>query len=663
MQGFEISQIWEQAKRLLEASRQEVERCLADVLPGDEIDGCSLRTPSDGRGERLESPLGSAWENESETGSSETKGMMVDNPNHPRKEPNGEDEINAVASCNGNSHETEPLIREGTDESKLTDDIHSESEVSLRLDRHASKSFIPDKHGLNDGFFSIDEFNKQSTFLEQQDVKGALDEEAEDSEEEVNWAADPLAALPPPSKTPLSTRLNGQPNLNSDDDDGPTFGNADLNASDSDTDLEAQTENIGVIHNTNDIKYDDFFAPPLQNARKSHRHRALPKTQPPSQSNLHQPEDDLQHTIAAVRRDIFEDDLSPTNETPGHPPTDPAAHRSTHEARQVNLANEIRALEAANVAKRDWTLAGEARAADRPINSLLEEDLDFERTGKPVPVITNEVSEDIEALIKRRILARDFDEVIRRRPGNLVTGDVYPDIRRGRVEIDDTKPQQSLAEIYEAEHLKATNPEAYTSPADAALRAQHDVITALWNDISADLDALSSLHFRPKPPTANITVVADVPAITMEDARPSGVGGDLSGGTASRLAPSEVYKPGEGRTKAEARREVVSKGGEVVAREEMEKDERRRTRRRERQRRKKAGGPPSQVTTTVRPSTAAADEKKKVLAQLKRGNVRVIGRRGEISDVHGRAVKKREHAPRTQGGESAKPSNAGAYKL
>ena len=32
-------------------------------------------------------------------------------------------------------------------------------------------------------------------------------------------------------------------------------------------------------------------------------------------------------------------------------------------------------------------------------------DLEFEHAGKPVPIITAEVSEEIEALIKRRILS------------------------------------------------------------------------------------------------------------------------------------------------------------------------------------------------------------------------------------------------------------------
>jgi U3 small nucleolar RNA-associated protein MPP10 len=36
--------------------------------------------------------------------------------------------------------------------------------------------------------------------------------------------------------------------------------------------------------------------------------------------------------------------------------------------------------------------------------------LDFERAGKPVPIVGEETREEIDALIKRRILAEEFDE-------------------------------------------------------------------------------------------------------------------------------------------------------------------------------------------------------------------------------------------------------------
>ena len=109
-----------------------------------------------------------------------------------------------------------------------------------------------------------------------------------------------------------------------------------------------------------------------------------------------------------ARRDIFSDEEGDQDQLrPG---------ASAHEQRKAAILAQIRELEAVNVSKKPWTLSGEARGQDRPLNAVLEEDLDFERAGKPIPVVTKETSEGIEQLIKRRILASQFDEVRKRRP-------------------------------------------------------------------------------------------------------------------------------------------------------------------------------------------------------------------------------------------------------
>ena len=525
------------------------------------------------------------------------------------------------------------------DEEGLSDDMEG-GEV---LQGEPQEIFVPDKHGLNDGFFSIDEFNKQSEFLEQQDARGDPSDGAASDEEDIDWDADPMAQTSGRSNAqePGDDGAEAEEDDDEEEEDGPTFGNADLNAPDTDdedlngSDVDAPVEDMGGMNNTNDIKYADFFAPPPRKAAKSTRMRALPKTQPlPSARSDPQDGTELERTMSTVRRDLFEDDLSANEDSEPQSdidPGDPRSRRSNHEKRQAKLAEEIRRLEAASVAKREWTLSGEARAADRPMNSLLEEDLDFERTGKPIPVITNEVSEDIEALIKRRILAREFDEVIKRRPDSL--NGPSANARRGRFELDDTKPQQSLAEMYEADHLKAVDPESYVDKRDEKLKREHAEIERLWKDISGKLDALSSWHYKPKPPQASINVVADVPTISMEDARPS-AGGDVGG--VSMLAPQEVYKPGE--EGAAGKGEVVLKSGVPVQRGEMSREEKVRRRRREKERIKKAGGVVD-AKGGKEGQGRKAKEKKVVVSELKKGGVRVIGKKGEIRDVEGKAVK------------------------
>ena len=636
-EGFGIEQIWEQARRVLDASRQEADQSIHDVTAnGDEpaesgISGNGVS--EDGRSRKMvtfdedEVQIGST----SSGSDNEAGGGIFDN------EDNGKGNLNA---------EEIPFdeeLREPELDEDMIEDLGNEDDHTIEK---VNDVFVPDKHGLNDGFFSIDEFNRQSEFLEQQDAKGDPDDGAASDEEDIDWDADPVAlALPPNGASNIDQEPAGQ---SEDEEDGPTFGDADMNGDDISeaSDSEVAIEDSGLA-NTNDILYADFFAPPARKASK--KHRALPKTQPPS-SLAREPdaEDDIQRTISAVRRDIFGDDSSPNEAedlSAASDPDAPLTRRSNHEKRQAKLAAEIRKLEAANVAKRDWTLSGEARAADRPLNSLLEEDLEFERAGKPIPVITSEVSEDIEALIKRRILARDFDEVIRRRPGDLVTG--AKDIRRGRFELDDSKPQQSLAEVYEAEHLQTVDPEGYMSKRDEKLKKDHETIEKLWANVSAKLDALSSWHYKPKPPEANINVVADVPTISMEDARPS-AGGDVGG---SMLAPQEVYKAGEG---VDKKREIVPQSGLVKAREEMTREEKLRRRRREKERIKKAGGLADGKKVGAGKVDSKREKEKEVVNHLKRGGVKVIDpKKGELKEVDGRAART----------SKAFGSGGGAYKL
>ena len=637
LDGFKIQQIWEQARRVLDTSRDEAERSLQKIQQDRNYLDRSEDAGKNGHdgGEAVRS-RDKASVNEPDLATSDMQGAKADKVGDLSEHSSGSS-MN-YQELDANEIKDDSILEDvdslnGLETSEYPDENSDPGEES-------KETFVADKLGLNDGFFSIDDFNRQSEFLEHQDARGDNNGTASD-EEDVDWDVDPLAT------DPLGVRDkdfldNTAVDEVDDEEDGPTFDNADLNVSDdleSDEDLEkgVQIEDIGAMNNTNDIKYADFFAPPPRKILKTGRGRALPKTQPPSKTiaSHEQEEEDLQRTISAVRRDILEDDLTSNEGDRG----EDAEPRSSHQQRQAALTAEIRRLEVAAVAKRDWTLSGEARATDRPINSLLEEDIEFERAGRPIPVITQEVSEDIEALIKRRILSREFDEVIRRRPENLATGG--GDTRRGRFELEDTKPQQSLAEVYEAEHLRTVDPDGSTDKRDKRLKEEHAKIQQMWKDVSAKLDALSSWHYKPKPPSATINVVADVPTISMEDARPS-VGGAV--GEESMLAPQEIYRGGEARNKME---EVITGSGLPVGREEMTRDEKTRRRRREKERIRKAGG--------IVPANAARqvgrkrEEKQGIIGDLKKGGVKVIGKKGEIKDVEGRDVSNTA-AARTRGG-------------
>jgi U3 small nucleolar RNA-associated protein MPP10 len=602
LEGFSVSQVFEQGRKILDSAVDEVQLSIPE--PDDHDLGSHRGSTSDEEAVGLQDGFSgsdvSAESDESEAESEvpEDEEMLSD------EEHSGE-------------HEDE-LDGEEVDESIEGLDGSDDEE--------AAQEYRPDPHGLNDGFFSIDDFNKASEFLEQQDMRG---EPVDEDDEEIDYDADPFA---------LGSKKGGADDDMSNDDSeeaGPTFGNVDLNApegeSDDDEPLEdGDMDGVGDMSNANNIMYADFFAPPAKKAGKNKKKRGRPNPHN-FPEKLEGQEDDIERTMSAVHRDLFEeeDEEESEGELTDLDPSDPKSRRSTHERRQAKLAEEIRRLEAANVAKRQWQLSGEARANDRPINSLLEEDLDFERAGKPVPVITEEVREELDALIKRRILAEEFDEVRRRRPDDLATGSV----RRGRFELDDTKSGKGLAEIYEEEHLRQTDAN-FVDARDEKLKKEHAEIEALWKSIRGKLDSLSSWHYRPKPAAPNLEIRVDAPAIEMEDARPT-AGGEVAG--ASMLAPQELYKPGDEKNKGE----VITKGGMPIAREELTREQKLRRRRREKSKMKKAAtNAPDKETKAEKESK----EKKQLLGDLKKGGVQVIGKKGQLTDIEGKQVKETSHA-------------------
>ncbi len=181
---------------------------------------------------------------------------------------------------------------------------------------------------------------------------------------------------------------------------------------------------------------------------------------------------------------------------------------SAHEKRLASLQQQIATLEAENVAKKDWTLMGEATSRIRPHDSLLEEDLEFERVMKAVPVITEETVSGLEDRIKARILEGRFDDVVRKRPV-----DDKPFLPSRLFELQDTKSKQSLAQIYEEEYTTTQTGGVAGEDRDGKLKSEYDEITKIWEGISSKLDALSNAHFTPK--TVGVLDIRALQALTL----------------------------------------------------------------------------------------------------------------------------------------------------
>ncbi|KAI1196873.1 Mpp10 protein-domain-containing protein [Nemania serpens] len=639
--GFESGQVWQQAKRIITSTLHDAEQMLRELQDDNEVDinGVSQTTGP------LE-PDGSDPDDISDPSDEDSTGEFDEEGEGEEEEEQltnagSDDEPNDVDSL---EDDVEEVMRDGE-----TDGVEDLDED----DEDEPEPLIEDPNGLNDGFFSIDEFNKQTQIWEDADARADPNVDQGSEDEELDWHADPRSIKSNAAKSKSKKSKSKQRGDDEDDEmqssfgdgdedendgGGATFGDMDLDAPEGDSEIEDEgdTEDNAEEDNANNISYKDFFVPPRRKGAKQSRPRK------PTTAEWGRPaEEEVERAIADVRRDLFEDE-SEHEDSEGAlsdvSAGNPKSRRSAHERRQAKLAEEIRKLEAANVAKKDWTMSGEARAIERPVNSLLEEDLDFEHAGKPVPVITPEVNESIEDLIKRRILAREFDEVVRRRPD---AAEFSSNTRRGLANVEDTKSKQGLAEIYEEEHVKNANPDSYVSKSDEKLRKEEKEIEQTWKEISSKLDALSSWHYRPKPPAPTLTIVPDVATISMEDAQPTTAQG--VGGGDNTLAPQEVYKAGKENAE---KGEVVTKSGLPVARQEMTREDKSRRRRREKERIRKTDG-----TDGKKPQSARAQQRKETLDDLRKGGVRVINKKGEVVDVDGNKAK------------AARAASSGAFKL
>ncbi|KAM3519946.1 hypothetical protein MY4038_009616 [Beauveria bassiana] len=615
--GFQTNQVWQQAKKVIGGVLQFSETLLSEMEKKSEIhlvDGDITGEVSASKADEEEdgSNLDTESSKEDEDAGELDSGVELEEPELAE----GADQLSGIDE-EPLSIQLEEEDEEDAEESGVDDDC---------------EPFVEDPDGLNDGFFSLDDFNKQTQWFEEQDIRGDPNTDMASDDEEVDWNADPNA-VSQKSKVSKSKRSKNNTDVDDmadekdeeDDDDGPRFGDMALDAPEGDSDDEAAAFEDGfddVENNANDVFYKDFFAPPPRKRDPKKPRKSAPKAREPT-------EQDMERAMADVRRDLFEDesDMDNTEDALSDASAgDPKSRRSAHERRQAKLAEEIRKLEAASVAKREWTLSGEAKAPERPTNSLLEHDLDFEYVGKPVPVITPEVSESIEELIKRRILSEEFDEVLKRRPE---TETLPAGTRRGLVDVKDSKSDKSLSQIYEEEHIKNADPDNYVSQSDEKLQREEKEVENMWKDVSAKLDALSSWHYKPKPTAVSLSVVADVATIAMEDAQPATAQGVA--GESSRMAPQEVYKAG---ADTAGKGELVSQSGLPVARQEMSREDKARRRRQHKERVRKAGNGGASGG-----SRAGASKKALTIADLKKGGVRVINRKGEITDVDGNRIK------------------------
>lgn len=413
----------------------------------------------------LEEEGSSNAEEENEESESDIVEDEIEDEDEGEDEEEGSNENEALDVLNEELNEVEEEKPEDDVEEPKTaprESNESSDDESEFIDTH-TEEFAQAEDELNDEFFDLEQFQQQVIAME-------------------------------------------KPNDDDDDEEIDYFGESDNAAEESDNE---------------EVMYYNQFFDPKGFKPKTEKKKKKVTFDLQEEENLNE-EDHMDKLVASTMEDLFDDHLSEDEEIS----ETGEKNLSTFEKQQREIQKQIAELEQEQIAQKKWTLTGEASVKTREADALLEEDLDFERTSKPVPVITQDVTESIEDLIRKRISNYQFDELQKRLPTNIAKFKSSQ-----KVEVSEQKSIKSLAELYEEDYVKPD------STANKELEKAHDEISQLYETLSHRLDSLCSAHFIPKPAKRSLEVKVQTDTITMEDAQPLTLAGE------STFAPQEVYKP------------------------------------------------------------------------------------------------------------------------
>lgn len=211
-------------------------------------------------------------------------------------------------------------------------------------------------------------------------------------------------------------------------------------------------------------------------------------------------------------------------------------------------------LEQKLIEKKSWQLRGEIRAQDREKNTLLEEDLEFQRGMQTKTKINKETNSQFESIIKQRILDLAFDD---RSSSTYFNKPVVTEQVKNLPELDFEKDKRGLAGIYEDQYKKKVMGIDEKKSKDDTVK---DQIKDLYRLICFSIDNMTRFQYNP-----SVIPLADKKATNgfiIDEKIPIVVSGDL---LKDRKSYKDVHNP---------------KDKEMMSKAEMTKEEKVRLRRR-----------------------------------------------------------------------------------
>lgn len=340
--GLDANQVWWQAKTVLNSIEGDLINRIQDL---------QSIVSSNSQQENYD-----ADNDDEEEEGEESQEDEVEEEDDEKKEENGE-----VIE-----EEQSDLLSDVYEDAKEDISIHQNDSVSDNSSEkeEEEEEDISAKNELNDKFFDINEFNKQTLALED---GHDLHEDQGDEDDDIDYFDD----------------------IPSEEEDKEEA-----------------------------LYYDDFFDKPVEKKVASSK-----KSRETNDSDF----DELDESYYETAMDSAKLDLFEENNDSEYENDKDMDKLSSFEKQQLEIQRQIEQLEKEAVEEKKWALKGEIKAKDRPEDALLIEDLEFDRNSKPVPVITSSVTESLAEMIRDRIKNNNFDDLLKRTVIDIQSEKVKPD--------------------------------------------------------------------------------------------------------------------------------------------------------------------------------------------------------------------------------------------
>lgn len=194
---------------------------------------------------------------------------------------------------------------------------------------------------------------------------------------------------------------------------------------------------------------------------------------------------------------------------------------STYEKQQHKIHQQIIELEHELVGGKEWDTIGEVDINNRPTDSLLTKQLEYDYIGRIDQPVTQQHNEYIESLIKQRIIDNQYDDVVK-----VIDINQHNDKANKKstdVVLNDNKSTLSLAQIYEREYTEQYNTDNnIKSKQQIELEHKYKEIDLLFAKLNYKLDSLTNFHYTPRPnQSSDMVVQSNKSAITLEEVIPT----------------------------------------------------------------------------------------------------------------------------------------------